>query len=104
MSTSPTQLTLKHLRSLGYLAEVTEHWNAWARRRVDLFGFVDVLGVGPEGTIAVQTTSSSNMAARVKKIAESENTAFLRKAGWEIQVWGWRKKAGKYVLRVVDCS
>lgn len=102
---SPTQRTLQHLRNLGYRAAVTEHWNPFARRRVDLYGFVDVLAVGMGSTIAVQCTSGSNVSSRVKKIADSDMTPILREAGWKIYVYGWRKgKNGRYTLRTVDCS
>jgi hypothetical protein len=102
---SPTQRTLKHMRDLGYLAAITEHWNSFARIRQDLFGFVDVLCLGNGETVAVQCTSGSNVSARVTKIAESEATPEMRKAGWRIVVHGWRRNAqGKWVLREVDCS
>lgn len=104
MSTSPTQLTLRHLRSQGYMAEVTEKWNQWARIRQDLFGIVDVLAVGDGGTIAVQCTSDSNVSKRVHKIADSDATPYIRKAGWKLVVHGWRKREGRWTLRVVDCS
>ena len=102
---TPTQRTLAHLRAEGYLAEVVERWIPRARRRHDLFGFVDVLAIRPGETLAVQTTSSSNVSARVRKIADHDNTADVRKAGWRIVVHGWRKNsAGRWVLRVVDVS
>lgn len=102
---SPTQRTLAKLRDEGWLPWITEHWNAYARIRQDLYGFVDVLAVKDANTLAVQCTSASNMASRVAKISEHASLGPLRKAGWAIQVWGWRKDAaGKWVVRVVDCS
>ena len=104
MATSPTQLTLKKLRADGWTAEVTEKWNPFAKIRQDLFGIVDVLGIGKEGTIAVQTTSDSNVAARVKKIADSPHIAAIRDAGWAFHVHGWRKVKNRWQCRVVDVS
>ena len=102
---SPTQRTLAHMRGLGYLCAIVEHWNPWAKIRQDLFGVIDVLCVGNGETVAVQCTSGSNTAARVAKIAESEATPAMRSAGWKIVVHGWRKDAkGKWTLREVDCS
>lgn len=103
---SPTQRSLKHLREMGCFAQITEKWNPFAKIRQDLFGVVDVLALGLDGsTIAVQTTSGSNVSARVRKIAEAPATPFMRKAGWKIIVHGWRKNAkGKWTLREVDCS
>ena len=104
MATSPTQLTLKKLRADGWTAEVTEKWNPFAKIRQDLFGIVDVLGIGKEGTIAVQTTSDSNVAARVKKIADSPHIAAIRDAGWVFHVHGWKKVKNRWQCRVVDVS
>ena len=106
MPISPTQNTLKELRKRGYRAAVTEVWNPHARIRKDLFGFVDVLGIGPEGTIAVQATSYSNISARVRKITEecAEALADVREAGWRVEVWGWRKVNNRWRLKAVDIS
>ena len=103
---SPTHLTLKHLRAEGWpLVEVTEKWNPHARIRQDLFGFVDVLAVGPQGVLAVQTTSVDHVSHRVAKIADHPNVAAVREAGIAIHVHGWAKKSGRWVLaRDVDVS
>ena len=102
---TPTQRTLKKLRDDGYLAAVVERWNGHAGIRQDLFGVVDVIGLRDGETLAVQATSGSNVAARVKKIADSEATPMIRAAGWRIVVQGWRKGAnGRWVCREVDVS
>jgi hypothetical protein len=102
---TPTQRSLKTMRDQGYRCAIVEHWNPFARIRQDLFGIIDVLAIKDGQTVAVQTTSASNVAARVRKIAEAEATADIRKAGWSIVVHGWRKNAaGKWTLREIDCS
>lgn len=103
---TPTQRSLKHLRDLGYVTEVVERWIPGANIRKDLLGFVDLIAWTPAGeTIAVQATSGSNVAHRVKKITESPNLAVLRRCGWQVLVFGWRKAAnGRWTLRVVDLS
>ena len=100
MSKSPTQRTLEEMRNRGYLCWIVEHWNHFARKRQDLFGFVDVLAIKEGETIAIQTTSANNVSARVSKIAEHENVGQVRKAGWKILVHGWNGSK----LREVDCS
>jgi hypothetical protein len=96
---SPTKLTLRHLREQGWpLVEVTEKWNPHAGIRQDLYGFVDVLAVGPEGTLAVQTTTAPNVSSRIRKIADSPHVGHVREAGWSIRVHGWAKKSGRWVL------
>ena len=100
MAMSPTQLTLRHLRDVeGWpLVAIVEHWNPHARIRQDLFGFVDVLAVGPRGVLAVQTTSATNVASRMRKIAEHANVGPVRDAGIAIRVHGWRKRGGRWEL------
>lgn len=102
---TPTQRSLAEMRKRGYRCAVVERWNPHAKIRQDLFGTVDVLCIGKGETVAVQTTSGSNVASRVTKIAESEATPDMRAAGWRILVHGWRKGSnGRWILREVDCS
>ena len=102
---TPTQRSLKYLRDMGYHVEIVEHWNHFARQRKDLWGFADLLAIRPGEVLAVQVTSGSNVSARVKKIAEHENTPLVREAGIRIEVQGWtKKKDGKYQIRVIDLS
>lgn len=100
---SPTQNSLKKLRKEGYLCAITEHWNAYARIRQDLFGFVDILAIHKEKgeTLAIQTTSYSNISARRKKIKENSNVPFLLAAGWNVHVHGWKKVKGKWECKKV---
>lgn len=104
VSASPTQLTLRHLRNEGWTAAIVEFWNPHARVRNDLFGFVDVLALRGAETLAVQTTSDSNVSARLRKIADSPNIAAVREAGWSVVVHGWQKDGARWKLRVVDVS
>ena len=106
MKVSPTQRSLEHMRSLGYVCQVVERWNPFAKRRIDLFSCVDILCLGPDGdTVGIQATSHSNVSSRVTKIANSEHVGAIRKCGWRLLVHGWGKRAnGKYELREVDVS
>jgi hypothetical protein len=106
---SPTVRTLKLMRGRGWLAEVTERWIPGANIRKDLWSFCDVLCLHPENgeILAVQTTSASNMSARIRKIAECELTAIVRKCGIGIHVHGWVAPAkGKrfWTVREKDLS
>ena len=101
---SPTQRSLKYLRDEGYLVAIVERWQPFARIRQDLFGFIDLLAIRRDETLAVQVTASG-VSARVKKIEASPLLGRVREAGWKIAVHGWRKNAaGKYVMRIVDLS
>lgn len=105
MATSPTQLTLRLMREQGYTCSVVEYWGAFDHKRHDLLGFIDVLCLKGEDVVAVQTTSFSNVGARVKKITEHENLPVVRKAGWTVLVHGWKKIGNRWNLaRCVDLS
>lgn len=101
---SPAVRSRKHLEAQGYTVATVERWCSFTRRRYDLFGFIDLLAIRRGETLAVQTTSASNVSARVRKIAEHENVGAVREAGWRIVVHGWGKKGRLWALREVDCS
>ncbi len=101
-SISPTARTLEYLRADGWHAEVTERWVPGANIRKDLWTFCDILGLKHGQILAVQCTSDSNVAARVKKITDCELLPLVRAANISIQVIGWKK--GRSVPRIVDLS
>lgn len=101
---SPTARSLEHLRELGYVADVVERWIPRAGVRRDLFGVVDIVALRAGETLGVQATSASNVAARVRKLADAPTLPALRAAGWRLVVHGWRKRRGRWTLRTVDCS
>lgn len=99
---SPTQRSLKYMRDQGYYAEVVERYNSFTKRRNDFAGFIDILCLGDGEVIGVQTTSYSNMSARVNKIKESELFPTVVKAGIKVTVHGWRKVGARWQVKVVD--
>ena len=102
---SPTRRSLALLRGRGYRVAVVEHWNPHARCRQDLFGVIDLLAVKEGETLGVQCTSGLNNAAkRVAKLAESDAVPDLRKAGWRLEVHGWRKLKAGWTCKIIDCS
>jgi hypothetical protein len=106
MKTSPTQLSLRELRKTCHAVQVVEVWNGFTRTRRDLFGFIDILAIEGETTIAVQSTSWANVSSRAKKIADSPLIEFVREAGWRVLIHGWRKnaKTNRYELKTLDVS
>lgn len=87
---TPTARSLEFLRSLGYTAEVVEVQLRHALRARDLFGFVDIVALRGPDTLAVQTTTAGNMAARVAKVRASPLLEVVLAAGWTVVVHGWR--------------
>jgi hypothetical protein len=92
------------MRERGYYAETVERWIPRLNIRKDFAGVIDVLCLGDNEIVGVQTTSASNVSARVRKIANAETLPHLRRAGVRILVHGWRKSGRTWVLREVDCS
>lgn len=86
---------LKTLRDEGWHATSVDYWDSFTRRTKDLFGCIDVLAVGPQGTLAVQVTSRGNMSSRRKKIKESEAYWPMLEARWNIELWGYDQPKGK---------
>jgi len=103
MSTSPTQRTLAECARRGWPAQVVERWVPQARRRIDLWGFGDVIALDDRpGSLLIQCTTTGNAPSRVTKI-RTECTALALAwlgAGNRIEVWGWalRGRSGRRKL------
>lgn len=101
LAVSPTQRSLVHLRGLaGALVAIVERWNPHARVTQDLFGFADLVAVipGMPGTTYVQTTSGTNVAARLAKMRAEPVASRVRAclaAGNTVMVHGWRKAGAR---------
>ena len=112
--TPATKLTLKLMRKRCYLCEVVERWIPMKKIRKDLFGIGDVLCVGDRDVVLVQTTSSTNLSSRVRKIESlhlnkkkpelGRTLDAVRKGGIRIVVHGWKKAKGRWCVREVDVS
>lgn len=96
--TSPTQLSLAHLRADGWTADICERWmptgNGFGGVRKDLFGMLDLVAVRDAVTLGVQTTSADNASARLTKMTDDDHAdalAALRAANWTVVIHGWRK-------------
>lgn len=91
---SPTQRSLKYWKEQSKYVAKTEHWNAFARVRQDLFGFADIVVLRKEqtGVLAIQTTSAKNISAREKKIRDLPAASAWLRSGNQIIVEGWSKK------------
>ena len=100
------QKSLKYLRDAGYTCGITENWNPYARVRADLFGFIDIVCIDHVGgnILGVQTTSTGNINARIKKIQGIKDARYWLQVGAKIYVHGWSKKGrvGKRKLWTLD--
>lgn len=98
--TPTTQKSLAKYRKEGYTCYVAERWNAFARRREDMFTFIDIVAIHPDhpGVLGIQTTSKSNMKARILKIKREPIAKIWLAGGNRIIVDGWEKKGFRYEL------
>lgn len=103
---SPTSRSIKYLEDQGFTVGVVERWIPGANIRRDLWGWCDIVALDPINaeTIAVQTTTTANMKARINKIQESDTVGTVRKCGWSIHVHGWSKKKGRWMVKIEDIS
>lgn len=86
---------VKQLEADGWFPTTTDYWDAFSRRTKDLYSCIDVIGIGKQGTIAVQVTSRGNMASRRKKVLAAEAFPHMQDAGWIVEVWGYDQPKGK---------
>lgn len=90
--TTPTKRTLDWLKADGWQAEVVERYNAYCRRRFDLFGGIDIVAIRGPHTLGVQATTVDNQAARCAKLKELPAIDAWLAAGNLLWVVGWAKK------------
>lgn len=102
---SPTQRTKAKLKAEGWpFVAVTERWNAFAKCRQDLFSFVDILALRQNELLAVQTTSGSNVSARLEKIRNAPAAAvWLSVPNHRLVVHGWRKVGARGKRKLWEC-
>lgn len=101
---TPTQRTLAWLRREGWTCQVVERWNAFARRRIDLFGGIDIVAVKGVITLGVQCTTQANAAARVTKLKQVPAIEAWLAAGNRLEVWGWAKRGARGQRKVWSAS
>jgi hypothetical protein len=101
---SPTTRSKQLLEREGFKVGIVEKWVPMVKRRVDLFGVIDLVCIRPGRVLFVQTTSSSNLASRVTKIREAEDgklLPLLLASGAVVEVHGWikRRKSKRWECR-----
>lgn len=89
---SPTQRSLKMLRDDGYFVAIVEKYNSFIKRRIDLFNIADLLAFKGDVILLVQTTTASNVSARLAKINENPIAAAWKTPNRKIHIHGWSKR------------
>ena|SRR5437762_10048601 len=98
---SPTARTLDYERTQGHTVQVVEHWNPFARCRVDLFKCIDIVSLSDSRIKGIQCTSGSNHAARETKAKDTPAIKEWLVCGGLFEVQSWRKNSkGKWAQRI----
>jgi len=94
---SNTSRTLEYLRSQGWVADKVEQFNAYAGKfgqRKDMFGFGDIVAMGENSIIAIQSCGQA-YSEHNKKITTDEKVAPLAlkwiQSGGRLMLIAWRK-------------
>lgn len=99
---APTmQLTLRHFRKLGYLCHVSEHWDAFARRRRDLYNFSDLCAVKDGELLMIQTTTKGQISTRSRKMDGLKSAHLLHTVpGVKLLIVGWAKPKHRWEITI----
>lgn len=89
---SPTARTLQMFKKHNMPAGVVERWIPQARKRVDLFGIIDLVALVSGRTVGVQATSGSHVAERIKKAMAQPLLIEWLDCGNRFWVIGWSKQ------------
>lgn len=94
---SNTSRTLEYVRSMGWVCDKVEQFNPYAGKfgkRKDLFGFADLVALGENSIIAIQSCGQS-FSEHDRKLMEDEyaaaNVLKWLECGGRVILIGWRK-------------
>ncbi len=93
--TSPTARTLAECKRRGYHVQVVERFCVYSKRRIDLFGCIDLVAITPEGIMGIQATSGTNHSARREKANEEPRIAAWIAAGGLFEIWSFAKRGDR---------
>lgn len=105
--TSPTERSLAECRKRNWPAQVVERFCVYSKRRIDLFGCIDLIAITPTGILGIQACAGASHAARRDKIlAEPRMRAWVAAAG-RLELWSWSKRGQRgarklWALRTQD--
>jgi hypothetical protein len=107
----PVQRSLKSLRAAlshdgGPLWRDVRRVETWMPfpppgHRSDLFGILDILAVGPSGTLGVQCSTVKGFNAHRRKMEQAPEMEILLEAGWQIELHGWHKPKYRWECRAI---
>jgi hypothetical protein len=93
MASKPTQRCIETLKELGFTYQVVERFCVYSKRRIDLFGCIDILGCRDGiGIIGIQACAGSSHATRRAKACAEPRLKTWVESGGRFEVWSWSKR------------
>ena len=93
MPSKTIQRSVKYLKDNGYLVQIVERWNHFAKVRQDMFGWIDIVAVKPgKPILGVQTTTGNMAAVRLDKARGNEALKAWISGGGQLVVHSWDKR------------
>ncbi len=104
--TSPTQRTLALLKRRGFTCGIVERFVGKGAfgKRIDLFGIIDIIALGPNGVLGVQSCGTAFSDHYKKMTIENRDRSikWLTTPGTSLALIGWRKvkkkRGGKQMI------
>ena len=101
--------SLERVKEYGWTYWIVEYYNYYAKRKIDMFNFGDILCLDGDRTIAIQACGA-DLASHRDKIRENEFVLpWIKGANRELQIWSWTqrkkvrgKKATYWFCKVTD--
>ena len=90
---SNTSRTLKYVRSQGWDADIVERFNPYAGKfgqRKALFGVIDIIALGEQGIIGIQSCGQAFAEHDRKILSEPMSLKWLESGGFLLLI-AWRK-------------
>lgn len=104
MKTSPTQRSMKMLRTNGYTCQIVEKRIPFKWITVDLFGCIDIVAIKPGEIIGVQTTTDSNASSHIHKYMNEPRLKLWLKAGGMFIMHTWGKHGARGKRKLWSCN
>lgn len=90
-----TQRTLKLLRDLGWECQVVEKWQMHSKRRIDLFGIIDIVAMKEGAILGVQSTSYGQRKSHRIKMEKAPSSKTWVSANAHLWLVTWKKEKVK---------
>lgn len=92
------ELSMKMLRKEGWVCAKAEHWNAFARIRQDLFGFIDVVCLQDRQIVGIQVVNT-HLQDHIDKIRGNGAAVSWINCGGRIVIHNWKRRSKNKVKR-----